>query len=194
MSNHPCERDDRFLAFKDSLLEEWAITESGYKDFELWKARRNCESPIECYMAAALLLMNVAFYTLKPLFVDPNNNEIGFREYSNRLDSPFVNIHQQPAILEYRTDFLVAASTGNRDELRIVVECDGHDFHERTKEQAEHDRSRDRRLTASGYEVFRFTGREIYRDAKNCADEVQARLENHAEAIFLAKYREEDKE
>lgn len=54
----------------------------------------------------------------------------------------------------------------------LVVECDGHDYHERTKEQAAKDRSRDRNLQMSGYTVFRFTGYEIYRAPLKCAKQV----------------------
>lgn len=46
----------------------------------------------------------------------------------------------------------------------IFIECDGHDFHERTKEQAERDRAKDRAIQAAGIPILRFTGREIWRD------------------------------
>jgi very-short-patch-repair endonuclease len=70
---------------------------------------------------------------------------------------------------KYTADFwLLRLGTG---EKPIIVECDGHEFHERTKEQAEHDRKRDRRLTALGHKVLRFTGREIWRDPMKCATE-----------------------
>jgi Protein of unknown function (DUF559) len=55
---------------------------------------------------------------------------------------------------------------------RLIVEADGHDFHERTKAQARHDKSRDRALQAAGWRVMRFTGSEIYADANRCAHEV----------------------
>ena len=58
--------------------------------------------------------------------------------------------------------------------LKIVVECDGHEFHSRTKEQAQHDRARDRRMQALGFIVLRFTGAELYRDGMRCAKEVMA--------------------
>ena len=54
----------------------------------------------------------------------------------------------------------------------VVVECDGHDFHERTKEQAAHDRQRDRWMQTAGWSVLRFTGSEIRRDPHGCAREV----------------------
>lgn len=53
----------------------------------------------------------------------------------------------------------------------VIVECDGHEFHERTKHQAQRDRSRDRELQRSGYRVFRFTGSELFKDPFACAKE-----------------------
>lgn len=61
----------------------------------------------------------------------------------------------------YRPDF--AFFTKN---VRLIVELDGHDFHERTKEQAARDKSRDRAFVLAGWMVLRFTGSEIYRDVK----------------------------
>lgn len=55
---------------------------------------------------------------------------------------------------------------------KLIVECDGHDFHERTKDQAARDRSRDRSATLSGIELLRFTGSELWRDPWGCAGEI----------------------
>jgi hypothetical protein len=54
----------------------------------------------------------------------------------------------------------------------LGIECDGHDFHERTKEQAAKDRSKDRVLKVRGLDIIRFTGSEITRDPGRCAAEV----------------------
>lgn len=55
----------------------------------------------------------------------------------------------------------------------VLVECDGHDWHERTPQQAARDRSRDREiLLKAGVPVIRFTGSEIVRDPDGCAKEV----------------------
>ncbi len=69
----------------------------------------------------------------------------------------------------YRLDFAVFNDKTNR---KIAVEVDGHDFHERTKEQASKDRARDRELQRRGWQVFRFTGSDVYRSAHKCASEV----------------------
>lgn len=55
---------------------------------------------------------------------------------------------------------------------RIAIELDGHEFHERTKEQASRDRSRDRAFSIAGFAVVRFTGAEVYSDASSCVSEV----------------------
>lgn len=55
---------------------------------------------------------------------------------------------------------------------RLVVECDGHEYHERTKKQAKRDRSRDHRATLDGYDCFRFTGSEIWCDPWGCAEQI----------------------
>ena len=51
----------------------------------------------------------------------------------------------------------------------MVLECDGHDFHERTKLQAKRDRGRDRNLQSFGFLVYRYTGQEIWQDVFACA-------------------------
>lgn len=70
-----------------------------------------------------------------------------------------------------RVDFLltVFSLVEPRRWHHLIVECDGHDFHERTKEQAANDRSRDRAATLAGYTVMRFTGSELWRDPWGCA-------------------------
>ncbi len=77
----------------------------------------------------------------------------------------------------YRIDFAFIGSVmgGASDgaPIRIAVELDGHDFHERTKEQASRDKMRDRILMANGWMVLRFTGSDVYRDPAAVMAEVR---------------------
>lgn len=77
---------------------------------------------------------------------------------------------------DWRVDFELYywshGSSSPKGWKTLIVECDGHDFHERTKEQAKKDRSRDREAQLEGATVFRFTGSEIYRDSWGCAAKV----------------------
>lgn len=77
----------------------------------------------------------------------------------------------QARIDQYRVDFLFWIEHGLYRE-GVVIECDGHEFHERTKQQAERDKRRDRAIVAAGFPVLRFTGSEIVRDPAACAEEV----------------------
>ena len=70
---------------------------------------------------------------------------------------------------QYRADFYIR----DEDEIvKVIIECDGHDFHELTKEQARRDKKRDRQFQTYGYKIMRFTGQEIYQDPFLCAKEV----------------------
>lgn len=98
------------------------------------------------------------------------------QKYEVRLardDKPFVGwfLEPQGEIGNYRVDFLFGR--GDQPELGdcVVVECDGHDFHDRTPEQAARDKARDRFLNLHVKAVLRFTGREIYRDVSGCCIE-----------------------
>jgi very-short-patch-repair endonuclease len=72
---------------------------------------------------------------------------------------------------EYRVDFYAEKLKPGDEAIKLVIECDGHDFHEKTKEQAAKDKKRDRELIKCGYKVIHFTGSEIYKNAFNCVDE-----------------------
>jgi very-short-patch-repair endonuclease len=96
----------------------------------------------------------------------------GSRAGSNVGDyGPDEVISPQYQIGKYRVDFRLESNCSGR-RILAVIECDGHDFHERTKEQAARDRKRDRDLQSEGYLVFRFTGSQIYRDPWGCVDEM----------------------
>lgn len=84
---------------------------------------------------------------------------------------------QQAPFGPYRVDFLFtipATGTATSDK-RLVVEIDGHDFHEKTKEQAQRDKERDRFMVKAGAEVLRYTGSEVWANPFACAEEVLAR-------------------
>lgn len=82
-----------------------------------------------------------------------------------REDSTLI-MRSQVEIGPYRVDILLEDRAGPV----LVIECDGHDFHDRTKEQAARDRRRDREiLEMEGLITIRFTGREIWRDPEDCA-------------------------
>lgn len=51
----------------------------------------------------------------------------------------------------YAIDFMVESLDG---KVKLAIELDGHDFHEKTKQQAAHDRARERTIIRHGYTIF----------------------------------------
>lgn len=87
-----------------------------------------------------------------------------------------LNIWTQCKIGPYRVDFFLVLNGGDGSGATLVVECDGHAFHEKTKEQARRDKRRDRELAAAGTQVVRYTGSEINADPYGCARETLSLL------------------
>ncbi len=87
-----------------------------------------------------------------------------------------VKLWRQYKALDWRADFLIGIKGFDGRRHFLIIECDGHDFHERTKEQAAKDRSRDRRSQQAGFVILRFTGSEIYNDPMRCAAEALGTL------------------
>ena len=152
---------------KRSLDSGWGACYMAIEDAEIHEAveavkdvmrywLKDCESPIEVVMGAAL-----------------------FRaaELRDSLDGSTWRVLPQWQVLsgKYRVDFLVKPWWEPEEGppvQPIAVECDGHDFHERTKEQAARDKRRDRAFVASGIRVMRFTGSEVLSDPMACAQQV----------------------
>ncbi len=146
-----------FLGLTMSLVEE---------------VQPHIKSPIEAMLGAALLLgfnLPSGFNTLTPfLRLKPNGSE-------DMAATLFLT--PQFKWKKYTVDFALYAA--DVPALPIFIECDGHDFHERTKEQAEHDRSRDRMMQEYAIPILRFTGREIHRSPQKCASSVLNFVQKH---------------
>lgn len=128
-------------------------------------------SPIELLMAVHLL------YAMRhpDHFATGRRNHFlpacpggSFSDFPGRADAGFT-VAPQVNIGKYIADFGVLAKARSGTVVRGAVECDGHDFHERTKEQAKHDRSRDRYFQSCGIYTLRYTGSEIHADPLACA-------------------------
>lgn len=84
-------------------------------------------------------------------------------------------VYSQAEVGPYRTDFLVVMRhemAGHKLDRLIAVECDGHNFHHKTKGQIERDKARDRYFASKNILVMRFAGSEIYRNPLSCVDQV----------------------
>lgn len=122
------------------------------------------ESEIELMLLVGFELQNLLYKRIdRPVSIIVREGD----QFS--FDDAYMIIRPQFQWERYRIDFRIdVANLG----YPVFVECDGHDFHERTKEQAERDRSRDRAIQAANIPIIRFTGREIYRDPLDCVTQI----------------------
>lgn len=77
-----------------------------------------------------------------------------------------IHISAQFRVDKYRVDFKLTQSAIGPDEVLtpIIVELDGHAFHDKDKRQRAYEKARDRALVRAGYRVFHFTGSEVVAD------------------------------
>lgn len=100
------------------------------------------------------------------------NPEVRPTTFGRAPEADEVWLTPQVGIGGYRADFFLFREGVSTNCPGLVVECDGHEWHERTQQQASYDRSRDRALLRLGIPTIRFTGSDINRDADQCATEV----------------------
>lgn len=166
-----------------SMADEVSVRASEEFNSSVDRYRDSISSPIELVLLAAMVADH-DLYALDTWWfmtagksledIEKLRADVGMRPEDG------IFVWPQAAIGRYRVDFLLSCHFWGRSQS-FIVECDGHDYHERTKEQAAHDKARDRWFTSRGYKMLRFTGSEIWADATNCVAEINTALEN----VFL---------
>jgi len=90
-----------------------------------------------------------------------------------------LNVHLSPhepvstEVGSYAVDFLIVPADPALDQVKIAIELDGHEFHEKTHQQVRHDKARERAIVQQGVTVLRFSGSEVVRNARGCVEEVE---------------------
>lgn len=135
------------------------------------------DTPIEHILYVAMcvytdfVVRDFALHSLpKGEVLDPDRQDAWYN--TPNLDRDKVVLARQCVLTDYRVDFALYVRDQKLRWHVIVIECDGHDYHERTKEQAAKDRSRDREFQIKGIPVLRFTGSEIWRAPEKCAEQI----------------------
>jgi len=149
-----------------AMAEQWLVS-TGNRIAQACSAV--CESPIEIAMCYALAIAGRS--VAEAILLD-----FGEAVYGDAEGAVTLRIQPQSILGEYRADFLLTLQriedldSGPRiTQSQLVVECDGFDYHDRTREQAIGDRMRDRALQESGFRIFRYAGPEIWADVFGCA-------------------------
>lgn len=161
------------------LRQEYADTRLGFLD----EVFSQLQSPIEQMLAWALL--NTGWYNLEHYSHDVEGWIDGGKEgWPGRPENPqsrscivfgegSAHLIPQLQIGKYRTDLaLIRKARRGYARVYLAIECDGHEFHERTREQAQRDKARDREMQRLGWIVARYTGSEIAKDPSGAAKDI----------------------
>lgn len=159
---------------KKELLKKYEITEM-YLDWFLNRPQKVQQLMMLIIMNQHLALsiesLNIdspieeIFITAFDLFIKFQNKEniMLFSQYPIEIDNKkyIVDFYfeKDPYVNEIDTD------------RKIVIECDGYDFHQKTKEQVQRDNEREYNLKMAGYEVIRFSGSQIFKEPFKCAED-----------------------
>lgn len=78
----------------------------------------------------------------------------------------------------FSVDFAITPLGSRRGHAAVAIEIDGHNFHEKNREQVRADKQRERAIVSSGVTVLRFSGSEVVRNSRRCVEEVKQYLES----------------
>lgn len=150
--------DDVMSKLEPRVSEEIIRSMIDYR-YGFIEAMCGCESPIEQLLTVALVrILDNYYFELRDLDV-------------------YGVVNQAEIVSDgktYRVDMSIAVENKITHKMnRFVIECDGHEFHEKSKSQAAKDKARERALTKEGRTVIRFSGSEIYKSPGACAMEVR---------------------
>lgn len=129
----------------------------------------NCESPIEQMLSLELESLHLD----NSIYFNPNLEIIGFDKQCE------IECNKN----KYRVDILIPVIFYRKIYKCFIIECDGHEFHQKNKEQVKKDNIRQRDIEMSGYKIIRFSGSEIYNDAYGCALEILKIINNYYKQI-----------
>lgn len=153
--------DAEILAARAADAMRWSVA----------TAVQSISSPIERRLLVGLLVAAPSVPNCPASIMVRTNLEVWFGETSGWQT---LTIKSQAPVERYVADFeLTIAEDTPQGSVStcIYIECDGHDFHEKTKKQAAHDKKRDRLFVSKGLTFLRFTGSEIHASAVTCATE-----------------------
>lgn len=154
---------------REKMLRELALVERGFT------------SPIEALFAAGLLHCLSTVAVLRGRYAFLRQPGVAVETIVAGLsDRIGIEAWPQVAIGKYRADFLLAYAPGEVGNILVAIECDGHNFHEKTKEQAAHDKTRDNYFQCQNISVLRYSGKTIWASPVSAARDALIKCEEIA--------------
>jgi len=113
-----------------------------------------CESPIEKALYPALACELTDYQAFNP-------------ELSMQYE-----IKNHNGKIVRRADFMIIVNGNSSDEMRFIVECDSHQYHDTNPKQIKKDRLVDAKLLSQGYRTIRVNGVDIHKDVLAVAEHI----------------------
>ncbi|MCG2418920.1 endonuclease domain-containing protein [Aequorivita sp. F47161] len=137
----------------------------------IYKFTNNCltcifelQSPLERKLFLALNKEYIRFSTQYPLNWKGENISIEGKTYNNPKNN-------------FKDVLTVADFYIEKRGVKLCVYTDGHTYHERTEEQAQRDKRIDRKLQELGFQVLRYTGKDVNENTDSIVAEIKKWIE-----------------
>jgi very-short-patch-repair endonuclease len=171
-------RGDSIIWLRKVLLSPVCVP-----NYREWMGLINpCESPIEAVaflgLCAALSIAEI------PLLVTKAGEVPKLPVLDDRM--VVAQIALQEPVDKYRIDIALHFNCrlgGNLYRHNVAIECDGFEYHSSPLQLA-HDDAKERDLLASGFSVFRFTGKDIWNDAQPCTQQITKNLLSYCRRLI----------
>ena len=177
---------------------QFKIKEMGLRFYDLITSDlRECELDDKPISSPVEQLFYIEWYSR--FFISSDHEELPFYLRHQHKDKSTGKY-----IIDFRADFFDVLLNTYRglefsnksiesiEQPKLGIEIDGHIWHEKTKEQVQHHKERERFLIANGWKLLRFTGSEVYKDPAKCLDEA-IKLGGKLGSQWHRKLREFDK-
>jgi very-short-patch-repair endonuclease len=161
------------MALEQNVLDFIAKASADYgkikqENFSMmtWAELQNGEikSPIEQIFYTAFMVIGEHYEgSIRTHAVQPN-------------DPCALYLNPQHQIGKYRVDFLATYVELSGFMKRVVIELDGHEFHDKDKHQRAYEKARDRFISRQGLTILHFTGSELFKDPYKAVMEVLSAL------------------
>lgn len=137
-------------------------------NFKLTNKCKEClfilQSPLERQLFLALSKTYIKFETQYPMNWRGENISIAGKTYGDKTNN-------------FKEVLTVADFFIEKKGIKLCVYTDGHSYHERTEEQAQRDRNIDRKLQELGFQVLRYTGKEVKETPEKIINEIKGWIE-----------------
>lgn len=133
----------------------------------IYKLKNNCEtclfimqSPLERIIYLELSKAYIDFHPQYPINWKGQQISIDGKSYGDSKN----NFKDVLTVVDFYIE---------KKNTKLCVYTDGHTYHERTEEQAQHDKSIDRKLQELGFQVLRYTGKDVNENPQKIINEIK---------------------